>query len=135
MSPYAFLDHDAEMGLTITAATREALYAEAAKGLAACLTDPSCIPLLETRFLSIEAAHPGELLVRWLAEWLYLYETAGFLPGAVTVTEATDTRVAGEARGGTPGGTALREIKAVTRHQAAVERTADGWTARVIFDV
>jgi len=28
-----------------------------------------------------------------------------------------------------------QEIKAVTYHQAAVEKTAAGWRARVVFDV
>jgi SHS2 domain-containing protein len=29
----------------------------------------------------------------------------------------------------------LKEIKAVTYHQASVEKTGDVWVARVIFDV
>jgi SHS2 domain-containing protein len=135
LSPFRPLEHDAELGLEIEGESLEEVFADAALGFAALLVPPAAIAARSARRVTVTGEDHAELLVRWLAEWHYLYETEGWLPAELRVTEASAGRLAGEARGGVPDVPASREIKAVTRHQALVERAGKGWRARVIFDV
>ncbi len=135
MSPFRPLEHEAELGLEIEGDSLEEVFADAALGLAAALAPPGAVAARDARRVEVTGEDLAALLVRWLAEWHYLYETEGWLPAEVRITALTSGRVAGEARGDVPGAPAIREIKAVTRHQALVERSGAGWRARVIFDV
>ncbi len=135
---FSFLDHDAEIGLEVTAADEAGMLAEAVRGLAACVTDPATIRAVDARTVTVRGASPEERLERWLREWVYALDADGFLPAEARVTVFPDGRVAGTVRGERrdparhPG---LREIKAVTLHQLVSGPRDGGWTGRVLFDV
>ncbi len=138
MASFEFLDHDAELGLVIEAANLPELFGEAARGLTACLSDLSAVRLRGTRRVEVTGSDLGELLVRWLKEWLYRYDTEGFLVAEVKMLELSSTRAVGEGRGEVREDgrhPAIREIKAITYHQVHVEQAGGGWRAQVIFDV
>jgi SHS2 domain-containing protein len=136
---FELLDHEADLGLEIEAGTLEELFAEAVRGLAACLTDVSGLRARDLRRrVEVTGRDSAELLVRWLKEWLYLHETERFLAAEVRMIELSGTRAVGEGVGELRDPVlhpAIREIKGVTYHQAAVERRGNLWCARVIFDV
>lgn len=89
---------------------------------------------------SVEAAGDDleQLLVNWLSELNFLFQTEPFLLAEVISMQidglSVRAEIAGESR-------ALREheigteIKAVTYHKIYVRQTADGWEAQVIFDI
>ena len=135
---FSFFEHDAEIGLELRARDEAGLLEEAVRGFAALVTDPATIRPLQARRVSIAAPTAEERLVVWLREWVYALDADGFLPAAARVTVDAAGRVSGEVTGECrdparhPG---LREIKAVTRHQAVSRAAADGWIGRVIFDV
>lgn len=136
--PFAFLDHDAEVGLVLDAADEAGALEEAVRGFAALVTDPATIRPVETRTATIRGGTPEERLVLWLREWVYAADADGFLPAAVRVAVAPDGTVSGTVEGERrepgrhPG---RREVKAVTWHQTASGAHEGRWTGRVIFDV
>ena len=87
--------------------------------------------------VELEAANPEELMVSWLQELLYRSEVKDvfFLRFEV---ETDGRRLNGRAAGVPitpelePAGPG---VKAVTRHGLRVDRSHEGWQARVIFDV
>jgi SHS2 domain-containing protein len=70
------LEHTADVGIEVDAPSRETLFAEAAVALADTLTASRAVrPALE-REVEVEAADDELLLVDFLSEVLFLFETA-----------------------------------------------------------
>lgn len=139
------LDHTADVGLEVEAATLPELFARAAEGMAWLIQgDPpseasgaGAGPEADApaRPLSLAAADLPALLRAWLRELLFWHETEAAAFRAARFDLLTETRLEAEVETGRPGAEPVREIKGVTLHGLAAERRGDGWTARVIFDV
>jgi len=90
------------------------------------------------RQITIEGEDYSDLMVRWLSEILYLFNGEHILVSAIEISSISPIRlrstltVVSLKKGHHE---ILREIKAVTYHQIAVEETPHGWEARVIFDI
>lgn len=114
------------------------LFAHAAWGLFDLMTDAGRIEPRVSRDLTVEAIDLEDLMVRWLGELLYAYDTDRFLTVNAVFHVLEPTCLHATLRGEPfdakrhPIDT---EIKAVTYHQIAVERRDTGWQARVIFDI
>ncbi len=138
LTSYRFFNHTADLGIEVSGATVEELYAGAAMALFDLLTDAETIRVTQVREVAVEGDDPADLLVNYLREILALWNTAGFLAGECTIREVTPRRLTAHL-GGEPCDPARhrikQEIKAVTYHQCSVRRTARGWVARVVFDV
>ncbi len=135
---YRIFDHTADLGVEITGASQEEVYAGAAGALFDLLTDLSSVRESEERTLTVEGEGPDDLLVNFLRELLYCWNGEGFLMKRCMVREAAPRRLTAVLRGETydPARHRIRmEIKAATYHQASVRRTAEGWMGRVVFDV
>jgi SHS2 domain-containing protein len=135
-------DHTGDVGIDAEAPDEAALYACCAAALFDVLVESGSIVERETKRISISAPDRELLLVRWLGEILYLHSTGGWLFRDFDVrTEEGEKGFTIEAiaRGEIldPSRHTLRtEIKAVTHHQAAVSRDAEGtWRARIVFDI
>jgi len=135
---YRIFDHTADLGVEVTGATLEELYAGAALALFDLLTDLSSVRAGVAREIVVSGEDPADLLVNFLRETLYGWNGDGFLMKSCLIREVKPQRLKALLRG-EPFDPArhriLKEIKAVTYHQASVEKTGDGWVARVIFDV
>lgn len=131
---YTILEHTADIGIEATASDIPSLFSEAVRGLAAIIVDAEPPEPFDRVSVAAEADDPGALLAEVLQEALWRFESSGWLPveAELEVSESTAAGTFGVVRDVTIGGPA---IKAVTYHQLAVERTADGWRARVFFDV
>lgn len=138
MKPYTAFDHTADLGLTIRGASEEDLFANAAFAVFDIITDLGRVDPRQTRRITVEGDSPEDLLINFLREILYLYNGERWLLKEIRVTKISEKTVEAEARGESLDGNKheiCKEIKAVTYHQAQVRNTAEGWTARVIFDV
>jgi SHS2 domain-containing protein len=135
---YRIFDHTADLGVEITGATLEELYAGSAFALFDLLTDLSSVRAGVVRELVVSGEDPADLLVNFLREILYAWNGDRFLMKSCLVREVKPQRLSALLRGETydPARHRIKqEIKAVTYHQASVEKTAAGWKARVVFDV
>jgi len=142
---HRFFDHTADVGAEIDAPTRDALFAEALLAFSDTLTPldrldrPGAVPV--EREVTLEASSLDELMVVWLEELLFLFEVEALLFSGADVR--VEERPSGfglraTARGVTydPERHPLKVlIKGVTYHELTVEKTAEGWRARVIFDI
>jgi SHS2 domain-containing protein len=135
---YRIFDHTADLGMEVTGATLEELYAGAALALFDLLTASDTIRETEERTLDVVGEGPEDLLVNFLRELLYLWNGEGFLVKRCTIREVSPRRLTALLLGEPQDPERHRiqmEIKAVTYHQASVRRTEAGWVARVVFDV
>ncbi len=138
---YVLIDHTADVGVAVTAPTLEGVFETAATALFDILVESDEAPAEPGPVVvgvRVEGADLEEVLVRWLAELLYLHDTRGLVFERFEVTEADSGHAAGRARGGPFDPSRHRrrtELKAVTYHQARVASAQGGWEARVIFDV
>ncbi|HDI60483.1 MAG TPA: archease [Desulfobacteraceae bacterium] len=138
MTPYLPIEHTADGGLTVEAATAEALFAEAALALVAQIVDPVHIQVRQWRELALGGADWTDLMVNWLREVLYLFNGELWLAGKVEMGRLAPAglaaRLGGEAFDRTRHDV-KNEIKAVTYHQARVKFENGRWRAQVIFDL
>ena len=135
---YQPIDHTGDLGMLVFGAGLHELFAHAAWGLFDLMTDAERIESRISRGLTVEAIDLEDLMVRWLGELLYAYDTDRFLTVSAVFQTLEPTRLRATLRG-EPFDAARHpidtEIKAVTYHQIAVERLDTGWQARVIFDI
>jgi SHS2 domain-containing protein len=138
---YRLLDHTADLGIEISAASLEELFSEALRALTDCITPVEGIKPRVRRPAAVQAASLDELLLEWLGEAVACFEIEELLFGSarVEVGKAEDGyRLKGEVEGEhyDPQRHPLKVlIKAVTYHGLCVEPRGHDWRARVIFDI
>ena len=142
MSPksrkFEFIDHTADIGIRVYGESLSLLFQHAAEGLFHIITDPEKVRERDTREIHLTANGLEELLVNWLNELNYLFETDGFLFRRFEVRDLGEYFIkatgSGEVfeEGYHP---ILRTIKATTYHQLHVIRGKAGWEAQIIFDL
>jgi SHS2 domain-containing protein len=134
---YHEFEHTGDVGIAITAPSRNELFRRAAIALAAVMVDRSTIASREKRRVEVRAADDVELMHDMLAALLDLFVVEGFIWREASIEETTtglDAVLHGEPfspdRHGFRG-----EVKAITYHQLTVEQSSSGWHARIILDV
>jgi SHS2 domain-containing protein len=131
------LGHTSEIGLSLRASTAPGLFRCAAQEMFR-LIHPSELELTEqsrSRHFSVTADDHESLLVDWLSELLFLYETTGLIFHGYDIKRWDPTLIEATVTGDEPDQRPAMHIKAVTYHQLEVTRTADDWRARLFFDI
>ena len=138
MEKFRYLDHTADLGLEVFGADLPSLFRHAAEGLFDIITDPRTIREKESRLISVEASEREELLIKWLEEFIFLFDTEALLFGSFRITFLDDQTIRAFADG-EKYDEARHPIKTVikgaTYHQLKIEQKHDVWTARIIFDL
>jgi SHS2 domain-containing protein len=134
---YREFEHAADIGIEITAPTRSELFRNAAIALADLLVELSTVESVESRAVEVTANDDIDLMHDLLTELLQLFAADNFIWRDAAVEErGRGLYVVIKGETFDPPHIAPRgEIKAVTYHQMAVERMANQWRARIIFDV
>lgn len=135
---YEPLSHTGDLGMLVYGHDLPELFAHAAWAMFDLISDATTIRPLQRRGIEVEAIDLEDLMVRWLSELLYRYDTERFLCCAAIVAVLEPTHLTATVQGECFDPTRHpidTEIKAVTYHQIAVESTAGRWQARVIFDL
>ena len=135
---YRFIDHTADAGIEAFGRDMAELFASAAGGMYALMTDLESVRPLESRDIAVEAESPEGLLTAWLLELLFLTETEGLIFCRFEVEKADSKRLQARACGepfDAERNSAGPSVKAVTRHQLAVQQHESGLKARIIFDI
>lgn len=134
---YEELSHTSEVGLSLEADSAADLFTCTAQAMFH-LIHPTPLDDLETsewRQITLSANDQESLLVDWLSELLYLYETTGLIFHRYNIVTWEPTFIEATVTGDNPDQPPAMHIKAVTYHQLEVVQTVDNWQARIFFDI
>ena len=137
------IEHTADLGMEVEAETLETLFRHAAAGMMGLVradedenvADGADTPPARDVAIDLRKAGIADLLVRWLRELLYLQEVEGFVYGDADFERLHESGLRATVTARSHPTAPIRELKGVTYHGLEVERTDDGWRARVIFDI
>lgn len=138
MQSFRFLEHPADVGFEAFGATRQELFANAARALTDLRADLGSIAPRQTVNVYVRGTDWASLLVNWLSEILYLEDASGWLLCDFEFSDLEETQLAATGRGEKfdPARHQLKGlVKAVTYHQLAIEKQGDVWRAQVFVDV
>ncbi|MFH1829602.1 MAG: archease [Pseudomonadota bacterium] len=137
---YEIIDHTADIGIRVKGSSLEELFVHAAEAFFDLIVESkrSFIPSIDVP-ISIKAPSVDQLMVRWLSELLFVFETRRLVLSKFYIDEIDETHLDGLAKGLKFDSTRhdqKLDIKAVTYHKLLVEKTKDGkWKAEIIFDI
>jgi SHS2 domain-containing protein len=132
---YEEIEHTADVGIRAYGRSLNELFANAAAGMFSLIADLRTVKQVGEVEVRVTAEDTPTLLLRWLADLLYVHETQHLL------FRAFEANVRGTSLNGVARGEAMDKnrhelklaIKAVTRHKLTVD--ADKGVAQVIFDI
>jgi SHS2 domain-containing protein len=137
-TPYAAFEHTADIGLHAYGETLTDLFIHAAQGMESLMVAPEQVRPVTSREIVAEGHDDVSLLIAWLSQMIVLFDSEFLLFCDFAIDEMTPTRVKGRAFG-EPYDARRHDlssaIKAVTWHEAAIERGSEGYTATIIFDI
>ena len=136
--PYRLISHTGDLGMTVRGKDRVDLFERAAWAFFDLLVDARRIEPENPLEVSVEAPDREALLVAWLGELLFLFETQKIVLGKFEIETLTDQTLKAIAWGEPFQGEKhrfKRGVKAVTYHQLRIWETPQGWRARVILDI
>ena len=138
MNKFEFIDHTGDLGILVYGKSLSELFQHAAEALFQIITEPKKIRKKITRKISLQASGVEELLVSWLNELIYLFETQGLLCRhfqVLTINEhSMDAMAHGEVyeEGRHP---INRTIKGATYHQLQIYQDGGIWKVQIILDL
>ena len=135
---FSLIDHPADLGIEARGKTMAQAFEQAATGLMSVILDLSSVEARVSREVFLEASDLEHLLVKWLAEVLYLYDGEKFASREFSVSQLRQdslrATVLGETFVAEKHVTRL-DVKAVTYHQLVVEETKTVSRIRVFLDI
>jgi len=134
---FEILDHTADVGVIAYGTDLKQAFANAARALFSLITELDDVEEVLHRDIKINASDEESLLVAWLNELVYRFDTEGILFKRFDVSQLGATHL--EARG--YGEKADRSkhklktgVKGATYHMLKVDKT-DGFRVQVLFDI
>lgn len=135
---YQPIPHTADIGFKVWGQTLEELFENAARAMVDNLVVLSDAKPDKTIFVQLTAESREELLVKWLEEILYHFETESFVGIDFNVTRCDPADFKATLHGieWDPARQPLKtQIKAVTFHELAIHKTGGQFEVQVILDV
>jgi SHS2 domain-containing protein len=135
---FAITEHTADVGVRAWGDSEAAVFEQVARAMFSLICDPGTVDRREVLDVAVEAPDHELLLVAWLNELLFLFESRRLLLSEFEVLELGATtlraRASGEAlderRHALCGG-----VKAATYHHLWLGQRDGRWEAQVILDV
>jgi SHS2 domain-containing protein len=138
VNSFDFFEHTADIGLKAFGKTQAQMFENAARGLYAALGEFVTGAEAVLHKLELTAPNVEELLVDFLRELHFLFDTRRWVFTMFQWHEITQTSLKVTLRGGTADfekSTLNEEIKGVTYHHLKVHKGRRGWTAMLVLDV
>lgn len=135
---YRITKHQNELAVRITGNSQADLFVNSGSALFDVMAAVDKVEAKERLPLVVEGADRDELMVNWLRELLYLYQSGGYLLREFKITEIKDTAVKAEVGGEKidPDRHEIKqEIATVAEHKSRMQKTGNQWVAQVIFEL
>ena len=132
------LEHTADLALKVHGHSLKEVFINAACGLFSLMADLESLSPSVSREVYLEAPDRESLLVDWLNELLYFFDTELFLGSRYEIRELSRDHLSADVWGeryDEHRHRIRRVIKAVTYHQLSVRECQGRWEARVVFDL
>ncbi|MBV6340579.1 archease [Candidatus Magnetobacterium casense] len=138
MENVEILDISGDLGINVLGQTLEDIFINAAIGFYSLTTSIETVNAITTIQVKVMEDTTERLLVAWLNELIYIFDTDGFIGKKVTI-ESLDGRHILATLNGEYFNPEKHEcgllIKAATYHKLQLEKGAAGWSAVIIFDI
>jgi SHS2 domain-containing protein len=131
------IDHTADIGLRAFGVDLKEAFTNAARGMFSIITNLTLIREIITRELNVRAPDREVLLVEWLNELLYYFDTEGLLFKRFEIISLTDTEIKAKChveKVDRSRHEIVRSIKSTTYHMLQVKKY-DGFQVQVLFDI
>jgi SHS2 domain-containing protein len=140
MKRYEPIDIAGDIGLRAFGRTTEELFINSALGLYNFITEPSLVQEERDIHVAIESPSIENLLVSWLNELIFHFDTYGFIGKTIKINRLTSSKCSLRASLSGEDFNPERHvkktlIKAATYHRLRVEKINNMWEADVIFDI
>ena len=135
---FTILDHPADLGIEAYGQTLAESFEQAALGLISVILDPATVEPFEARAVDLDAVDTEQLLVKWLAEILYLYDGQHFVPVKFSICSISQSHLQASLWGETfseEKHLTRLDVKAITYHQLLVRQDENGSRVRVFLDI
>ena len=134
---FEIIDHTADVGIIAYGSDIKQAFANAAKALFSLITELDSVEEVLHRDIELTATDEESLLVEWLNELIYLFDTENIIFKRFDIAQLNNTQL--KARGYGEKVDSSRHklktgVKATTYHMLKVDRD-DGYKVQVLFDI
>lgn len=136
--PYRLIAHTADLGMEVWGDDLPDLFARAGWSFFDLMIEARPFELRQERPITVEAPDREALLVAWLGELLYIFETEHLVFARLliqTITSQTLSAIGWGEYFDPKKHQVKTAVKAVTYHQVRIWEAKGLWRARVIFDL
>jgi len=134
---YEILDVTADVGIVAYGEDINSVFENAALGMFSLIVEPQKIRVKERVEVRVESNNLEDLLVAWLNELLFIFETKGFIINECKIIQMDDKHLIADIKGEDYDPDIHSRniyIKAATYHDLEIKKDNSGWRAKVIFD-
>ena len=134
---FEIIDHTADVGIIAHGADIKQAFANAAKGLFSLITELENVDEVLHRDIELTASDQESLLVEWLNELIYLFDTENIIFKRFDITQLNHTRLKARSYGEKVDKSKHKlktGVKAATYHMLGINQD-DGCKVQVIFDI
>ena len=136
---FEVIDHTADVGVVAYGADLSHSFANAGRALFSLIVEPELVRETLSRDIEVRAPDEESLLVEWLNELIYLFDTENILFRRFEVSELGNGRLRARGYGEKVNSSRhqLRTgVKAATYHMLSVSQDEDsGYRVKVILDI
>ena len=135
---YHIIDHTADLGIIVQGTDEKNLFIRAAQAMTDLMVEGDISKKTVMKDVSLQGEDFPDLMVRWLGEILYLFAGEKLIVNSIEIKSISPIQLKSTLTLSSfepEHHQVIREIKAVTYHQISVDKTKDGWQARIIFDI
>jgi SHS2 domain-containing protein len=138
MEKFEVLDISGDVGLRAFGGSKREAFMNAALGMYSLITNLDAVEEKKTIDVSVESNLSDGLVVSWLNELIFHFDTYGFIGKNIVISRFSDNKMAATIKGeefdpGRHDGKLL--IKAATYHRLKIEKKGRIWEIEVIFDI
>ena len=134
---FEIVDHTADVGIVAYGADVSQAFANAAKALFSLITELDDVEEILHRDTELVAPDQENLLVEWLNELIYLFDTENIVFKRFDITKLNNTQLKARSYGEKVDSSKHRlktGVKAATYHRLKVDK-GNGCKVQVLFDI
>ena len=134
---FEIVNHTADVGIRAYGADMNEAFANAAKGLFSLITEFDDVAEVVPRDIELTAPDQESLLVGWLNELIYLFDTENLIFKRFDITQLSDTHLKARSYGYKVDSSKHKlkmGVKATTYHMLKIDKN-NGSEVQVLFDI